>query len=662
MTDPAKPLSDKIDRLRRALHERPGDAAGHYDLGRALHAAGQTDDALASFEACLALDPGHAQAHNARGILLSLLERGTEAIASFQRAVAIDPGYASAHNNLGNEYFFAGRYDEALASYRQGTDLRPDYANAHNGLGGALLAQGNYTDALASFDRAIALDARHAEAWNGRGHALVELRRPREALAAYDRARALKPDLDDSQLAHRGRALQMLGRHREAIDHFRRNMECQPDKPASMSQFLFSLNYLDDLTAEQIFAWHRQFGERFETPLKPAWREHCNRPDPERRLRIGFVSADLRRHSVGTFMDGVFKSLATGHELELVAYANQRKDDAVTERLRPHFVLWRDIHGLSDEVTAEQVRADGIDILVDLSGHTRGNRLLVFARKPAPVQASYLGYYASTGLTAMDYFIGDRWQMPEDEPSRFTETRFRTPGHHLCFTPPAQAVEAGPLPALGNGHITFANFSNLAKVSDSTVACWSTILAKLPNSRLFLKAAEFDQEDGRTAILERFGRHGIGPERLILEGKSSFEDYLACYQRVDIALDPFPLVGGTVTMQSLWMGVPILTLYGDRHCSRNGSGIMRELGLPEWVTFSSAEYVERAVALAADLTALASVRAGLRERLLTSSLCDAPRFAHDLAASFRAMWRNWCASQHGPSQEPESHQPTTSST
>jgi predicted O-linked N-acetylglucosamine transferase (SPINDLY family) len=636
----------EIERLRLALQACPGDAGTHYDLGRALHATGQLDAALASFDACLAADPDHAPAHNARGIMLSGLGRTEEASTSFQRAVTLDPGYANAHNNLGNEHFFVGHYETALASYQQAVALQPAYANAHNGLGGTLLVQERFADALASFDRAIALDACHAEAWNGRGHALVELRRPGAALAAYDRAIALKGDLEAGQLARRGQALQMLGRHREAMTCFRRNAEQQPDNPTSMSMFLFALNYLDDMSADEVYAWHRRFGERFESPLKPCWRSHDNLPDPERRLRIGFVSADLRRHSVGTFMEDVFGNLAVDNDLELVAYANQHKDDAVTERLRPHFVLWRNIYGLSDETVAEQVRTDGIDILVDLSGHTRGNRLLVFARKPAPVQASYLGYYASTGLTAMDYFIGDRWQMPEDEPSQFTETRFRTPGHHLCFTPPGQAVAAGPLPALDNGHVTFANFSNLAKMSDATVACWSAILQALPDSRLLLKAGEFDHEEGRAAALARFGRHGIGAERLILEGKSSFEAYLDCYQRVDIALDPFPLVGGTVTMQSLWMGVPVLTLYGDRHCSRNGAGIMHELDLSEWVAHSQADYVERALALSADLPALAKLRAGLRERLLASPLCDGPRFASELAGCFRTMWQTWCAQRH----------------
>jgi predicted O-linked N-acetylglucosamine transferase (SPINDLY family) len=360
-------------------------------------------------------------------------------------------------------------------------------------------------------------------------------------------------------------------------------------------------------------------------------------------LRIGFVSADFRRHPVGYFLENVLANLPKT-SLCLVAYANQYRDDEVTDRLRHHFDEWRNIHSLTDDKVADQIREDGIDILVDLSGHTYGNRLLVFARKPTPVQVTYLGYFASTGLRSIDYFLVDRWQAPEEEELYYTETPFRLPGDHLCFTPPKLDIPIGPSPALSNGYVTFGNFNNLAKMNDAVVACWSDILESVPDSRLFLKSEQLDAKDIATSVYERFACCGINKDRLILEGKSSFEAYFASYQRVDISLDPFPYNGGTVTIQSLWMGVPVLTMFGDRHVSRNGTGIMHSIGMPEWIAHDKVDYVSRATQMADNLPPLVTLRANLRECLLASSLCDAPLFALNLEKSFRTMWRRWCVS------------------
>jgi predicted O-linked N-acetylglucosamine transferase (SPINDLY family) len=399
---------------------------------------------------------------------------------------------------------------------------------------------------------------------------------------------------------------------------------------------------MDSVPPGEVFAWHKKFGERFETPLMAAWKPHANTPDPDRPLRIGFVSGDFRRHPVGYFLEDVLASLPKT-SLQLVAYANQVREDEVTDRLRPHFDFWRNIRSLNDDEAAAQIRADGIDILVDLSGHTKANRLLVFARKPAPVQVTYLGYFTSTGLKSIDYFLVDRWQAPEGEQLYYSETPFRQPGHHLCFTPPRLDIPVGPLPALRNGHVTFGNFNILAKMNDAVVASWSEILKAVPGSRLFLKSEQLDGDDVAASVHARFAAHGISADRLELEGKSPFDEYLASYQRVDIALDPFPYNGGTVTVQALWMGVPVLTLRGDCHVGRNGTSILSALDMPEWVAQDGADYIERATQLAGGLTALAALRETLRPRLLASSLCDAPRFARDLEAAFREMWRMWCS-------------------
>jgi predicted O-linked N-acetylglucosamine transferase (SPINDLY family) len=360
-------------------------------------------------------------------------------------------------------------------------------------------------------------------------------------------------------------------------------------------------------------------------------------------LRVGFVSGDLHRHPVGYFMESTFQELARG-PLELYAYANQPMDDDLTEHIRPCFKAWHDIWEVEDEAVAHLIRTDDIDILVDLSGHTAHHRLPVFARKPAPVQVTYLGYSGTTGLSTMDYILGNRWLMPEGEPNWHTETPFRLPDTQLCFTPPALDVVVEPPPALRNGYVTFGNYNNLAKMNDASIACWARILQTVPSSRLVLKAKQLDGSDVHARVLERFATFGIAAERLSLLGHSaSFAEHMQSYGLMDIALDPFPYNGTTTTMDCLWMGVPVLTLTGDRYIDRVGTSILQILDLQEWVASSQDDYVARAARLAADVQALATLRAGLRERFVASPLCDAPRFAANLERAFRDMWQAWCA-------------------
>ena len=699
-------IKSGIEFLTRALEITPSHAETLYELGRALYMAGQVASALGCFEKAEMANPEYAEASNAKGIMQSALGKSKEAMVSFQRAVAINPDYAGAHNNLGNERLLAREYKDSLSDFDSAIRLQPDFANAYNGRGNALLCLGRHANALSDFDKAVALNSQHVEAWTGRGNALTELHRYEEAIASYEQAlgvelagKGLRGQIATGNNRYRplfenyrhlleqstgatqiicsiGKLLRLVGKQREsielldlvlsvrpddkiacegkakslrdlgyfdgALEFYELNFARHPDSPELLSAYLFNLNYVPGLSQTDVFAQHKKFGELFEKPLKPTWRAHENVADPDKTLRIGFVSADLRNHPVGYFLENVLAQLCT-NSLNLYAYDNNGESDEVTERLRSAFHVWRDISQLKDEDVAGLVRADGIDVLVDLSGHTKGNRLLVFARKPAPVQVTYLGYFATTGLTGMDYFLGDRWQMPEGESIDYTETPFRLPGHHLCLTPPKFDIPVSPLPALQNGYVTFGNFNNADKMNEAVIECWANILESLPGSRLFLKAEHFASADVVARTLERFAVHGIDRDRLILEGNAPFEDYLKSYQRVDLALDPFPYNGGTVTMQALWMGVPVLTMYGYRHVARHGAGVMHTMGMPEWVAKNREDYVRRAVAHASDTRALSEVRENLRERFLTSSLCDAPSFARNLEEAFRTMWREWCA-------------------
>jgi predicted O-linked N-acetylglucosamine transferase (SPINDLY family) len=374
--------------------------------------------------------------------------------------------------------------------------------------------------------------------------------------------------------------------------------------------------------------------------------EWPNLRDPLRRLRIGLLSTDLRSHPVGYFLESVLSAIRADHRLECVAYASQLHNDAVSNRLKSLCLGgWHDVVNCSDAELAQRIHADGIDILLDLNGHTANNRLTVFAYRPAPVQVSWLGYFATTGLGAMDYLLADPLTLPPDLEPCFSEKIWRLPHTRLCFTPPELDLTVPPLPAIANGYITFGCFHSLSKINDAVLTLWANLMQAVPHSRLLLKARELDDIAARQSLISAFAVLGINPQRLDFEGQTPRADYLAAYGRIDILLDTFPYPGGTATVEALWMGVPVITMGGPSFLSRQGLGLLMNVGLPDWVATDANDYLARAVAHANAPDRLVVIRDGLRQRLLTSPLCDAPSFASDLSHALRGMWQRWCESK-----------------
>ena len=371
---------------------------------------------------------------------------------------------------------------------------------------------------------------------------------------------------------------------------------------------------------------------------------HNNVRDPHRRLRIGYVSADFKRHPVGYFLSAVLS--AHDHAVtEIYCYSNQVTDDDMSVRLRACADQWRSISRMADTDVAALICRDAIDILVDLSGHTGGNRLTMFALRPAPVQVSWLGYFGTTGLSSIDYILADRFIVPEGEQKYFTEAVWRLPGCYLCYTPYDLDVRVGLPPALNDGNVTFGCFNNRAKITDDTVRVWATILRSLDGSRLFLKTKSLADPVVVKTLVAQFAAHGIAPDRLILEGHSPLVEAMNAYNRVDIALDPFPFGGCTTTADAVWMGVPVVTLRGNRWVGRMSESILSAVGLPELVAANEVEYVEIAVQLAADLPGLAKRRSALRSLVESSPFCNGVEFTRQLEAAFRGMWNAWCCRQ-----------------
>jgi len=637
--------ADALAPMQKAAALTPSDAEVHNNLGVLLQAQGELKAALVSVRRALKLKPGYANAHNSLGSILDDLGKFDAAQSSYRKALEINPDFADAHNNLGAILKNQGQFDAAAVSFRKAIAIKPDYAEAHNNLGVTLQGMGRTDEAEACYRRALAIKPDYAEAHTNLGNVLNDFGQLDDAVASHRRALEFRPDF---AYAHNnlGVALQGLGKLGEAAASFRNAMEIEPDYINAHSNLLFIHNYLSDQPASMLLDEAKRFG-KLAARQAHAYTNWRNTPERGRCLRVGFVSGDLRNHPVGYFAEGVLAALASdaSGQLKIVAYHNYYCTDALTERIKANCHGWHSVVGLSDESLARRIRDDGIDILIDLSGHTVHNRLTMFAWKPAPVQVSWLGYFATTGIAAMDYFIADPWALPDTEEINFTEKIWRLPESRLCFTPPDADVEVAPLPALNNGYVTFGCFNNLTKINDAVVALWARVLSPVPNSRLFLKSKQLKEASVRQSIVARFAAHGINADRLIMEGYNPRAEYLSAYQRVDIALDPFPFPGGTTSVESLWMGVPVLTLTGERLLSRQGVSLLMNVGLPEWIAADADDYVARAVLHAGDLQRLAILRNGLRQRILESPLFDAPRFAHHFEAALRGMWVQWC-NQH----------------
>jgi predicted O-linked N-acetylglucosamine transferase (SPINDLY family) len=425
------------------------------------------------------------------------------------------------------------------------------------------------------------------------------------------------------------------------MESLHKALTLQPGLAMAYDSRLLALNYLPEATPAAIYEEHRRYAAQFEAPLQPSWSAPTNTREPARRMKIGYVSPDFRLHPVAFFIEPVLAH-HDRREVEVYCYYNNTLQDAVTARMQAYADHWLPCQGTTDEALAARIRADGIDILVDLAGHTAGNRLLVFARKPAPVQVTYLGYVATTGLTAIDYRLSHIDADPAGAERYNSERLYRLPRSLWCYRPPLDMpAVVTETPARRSGHISFGSLNNIAKVSDPAVALWSRLLQALPGSRLIM--AGVPPGSAQQHILARFAAHGIAAARLELHPKLSHPSFRELHHRIDIALDAFPHNGNTTTCESLWMGVPVISLIGDRFVARFGYTLLKGIGLADLAARDEAAYLAMATGLAADLDRLDALRAGMRARIASSALRDEAGFTRDLEAAYRAMWRAWCA-------------------
>ncbi len=638
-------LAHQLERTYRSLWrewcaERSLDPAALTAKAAAAYQSGDFAAAAALFEK-VAKATGEAGAWSNLGACLRALGRGQPAEAAFRQAIARDPALANAHANLANLLTGRGLLAEAADSYRAALALAPNDADTWRAYAVCLLAASDLPAARAAVDRALALEPGKASAIETLASLLRADGSPVAAVRQYAKAAAAAPT-DARILCNMAVAVEDLGRFDEAEALFRRALATRPDYVTGHSNLLFCLNYHPGRTAGAVFEEYRRWDAQHAKPLAPASPVFANAKDPDRRLRLGLVSPDFREHSARFYIEPLLTGLDRD-QLEVFCYAEVAKPDAVTERLKGLADHWRSSVGLSDAALAEVIRTDGIDILMDLGGHTAASRLRVFARKPAPIQVEHmLGHGYTSGLSAMDAFLGDDLLTPPGAEALFSEKLVRLPRIPLAYVAPAGMPEPGPTPALAKGYVTFGYFGRTERINDKVVAAWSAILNRVSGSRLMLNSKAFQEADFQALFRARFAAHGIAPERLTLVYTSPQPKTWAAYGEVDIALDPFPHNAGATTIEALWLGAPVLSIKDRPSVGRFGATILGALGLDDWVAEDVDSYVDKAGAFAGDLGALQALRASMRARFLASPLADAEGLGSALAQAFRRLWRAWC--------------------
>jgi predicted O-linked N-acetylglucosamine transferase (SPINDLY family) len=639
-------LSEAEANYLRAIKIRPDYAEAHSNFGVVAQEQGRFIEAEANHRKALKIRPDYAEAHNNLGIALKGQGRLPEAEASYLMALKIRPDYAEAHNNLGVAAQEQGLFFEAEASYRQALKAKPDYAEAHNHLGSTLQEQGHLFEAENSYRYALEFKPDYAEAHCNLGNIFKEQGRFCEAEVSLRNALEIKPDYVEVHY-NLGNTLSDMSRLDEAEASYRRALEIKPGYEDAFGNLLFAQNYHPDKSGEEIFAAYREYDARFGLPHRSEWQPHGNSRETRRRLKVGYVSPDFKKHSVRHFLE----PLLAHHDqnaLEVYAYAELSGEDEVTARYKGYVAHWVNTTGMSDVTLTERIRADGIDILVELAGHTNRNRLGIFARKPAPVSVSWLGYGYTSGLTAIDYLLTDQTSAPRGSENVFSETPWRlaTPGY--VYRPAEDMGEISRLPATSAGYVTFGTLTRGIRINHRVIRVWSEILKRVEGARLVIDSKDFREARMQDMLAEKFAAHGVSRDRLQIGFHSPPWDTV---RGIDIGLDCFPHNSGTTLFESLYMGVPYITLAGRPSVGRIGSSVLEGVGHPEWIAGTEEEYVEKAVALAEDLPGLAALRAGLRQEMQAGPLMDEPAFARKVEGAYRGMFEKWAHTQQGPQGE-----------
>ncbi|CAD6556441.1 tetratricopeptide repeat protein [Paraburkholderia metrosideri] len=626
---------------RRALALHPDDANALTNLGTLLESSGRPDEALALLEAAVRAAPASAYALVNLGVALQQRGESANAVTLLTRALELDPAVPEAAYNLANALHALGRRREAALHYQKALAQSPTHADAYNNLGIVYQESGAHDDAEKAFDAAIRLRPRFVAALNNAATLKRKLGRIAEAQAHLREALSVDPH-HSVTYNNLGNVLKDQGRLDDGIDSYRRSLACDPDNLIAHSNLAYGLTFQAEHSQpllDECLRWSLQHETRYLATHQP----HANDPTPSRRLRIGYVSPDFRDHCQTLFT----LPLLSHHDhvqFEVFCYASVTRPDDLTQRVASYADVWRDVRELDDARLAQLIRDDRIDILVDLTMHMADGRPLLFARKPAPVQIAWLAYPGTTGMRSIDYRLTDPWLDPAGVDDQYSERSIRLPDSFWCYDPLTDTPTVNALPALTNGYPTFGCLNNPCKLSDATFRMWGDVMREVKDARLLLMAPD---GPARTRLAERLGKVGIDVERIAFAPFQPRADYLRTYHRIDVGLDTFPYNGHTTSLDSSWMGVPVVTRVGETAAGRAGLSQSANLGLRELVAESDARFVDIAVGLVRDLPRLSAIRASLRARLEASPLMNGTRFAAHAETVYRTVWTEWCGRRGG---------------
>jgi protein O-GlcNAc transferase len=622
---------------RQVLAREPRNADALHLLGMLAHQAGQHEQAIGLIGQAIAAAPAVAHYHSNLGNVLRAVGRLDEAVVCYCQSLALDPCSAEANLDLGGVLHQQGRLDQAVEHYEKAIQIKPEWPQAHNNLGVALRGLDRLAEAEACFGKALALHPGYVDAKVNLASLCGRRGRPEDGIELCRAALLAQPRHGMAHL-HVGNIQLEMGCVEAAVESLRAAVSLMPGYATAHSNLLYAMALHPRVDAAMLREEQARWNARHAAALSAGAAPHGNDRSPRRPLRIGYVSPDLRLHPVGRLMEALLAH-HDHQQFHITAYSDAIRPDAYTQRLRQCCDCWRETASLGDEDLARLVRQDKVDVLVDLSVHSSGNRLLAFARRPAPVQVTYLGYAASTGLEAMDYRLTDRSFSPIGAASEGPEKLIYLPECFWCYAAPENAPPVNALPAAETGRLTFASFNNFAKVNADVVRVWAELLRAVPESslRVILSGGQSSEH-----VWRAFERQGVARRRLELLPRCGYEEYWNLYGGVDIALDPFPFNGGVTSLDSVYMGVPVITLRGDRAVARAGASVLSNLGLPELIASTPEQYVRLAAELAGHLPRLKELRMSLRQRLCNSPLMDARRFARDIEEAYRGMWVAWC--------------------
>lgn len=633
-------LRKAADCYRLSVEFDPGSADAHTSLGYALKEIGELEAAQVALAVATRLNPDSFDAAYLLGQSSYQLRRFEQAVQSFQKALMLRPEFESLYGELSQALFDVHALMRAREVICDGIGRFPENPMFRFHLGNLHSFVEEWSQAINCYRAALRINPDLVLVQNNLGRALKHMGRLKEAEACYRSALLIEPD-SDVYLSNLGGVMVAQGRLSDAIPSLRRAIEVNPQSMESHGNLLYALSVDPTASNEDYVCAARSFGNSVARLVGRPFSDWLVVDDDRSasRLRVGLVSGKLCNNPVGYFLEAVLANIDRSR-VELVAYATSARTDELTSRIRPHFAQWEDMLGVDRIQVAEKIRADRIDILVDLNGHTEGNLLPLFALKPAPVQVSWLGYWASTGVPGIDYLLADAASLPPCNQRYFTEAVCYLPETRLCFTAPSPALPIGPLPVTRNGFITFGCFQARTKLTDQVLALWARIMQEMPDARLRLASHQIDDAASEQEFFDRLRCAGIEAARVSVVGPVSREKYLASYALVDMVLDTFPYTGGTTTCEALWMGVPTLTLGGGNTIiARQGAAMLGCVGLEDWIASDPKDYIAKALSHAKDLETLAVLRKTLRERAGASALFDAPRFARNLEHAFRFMWR-----------------------